>query len=148
MKKIISTLTFSITILTFSFGQTDENYSKTLKEMFKVSGSQEAYQAAINQIFAMFKQEKTNVDPQVWVEFEKEFSKTSIDDLVCMLTPVYIKHMTIEDLQEMIKFYHTPVGQKFAKNTPLIMQEAMQVGQQWGMKIGEEIAKKLQENGY
>ena len=56
--------------------------------------------------------------------------------------------MTLEDLKEIIRFYQTPVGQKFAKSTPLIMQESMQIGQQWGMKLGLEITKKLEEKGY
>ena len=65
-----------------------------------------------------------------------------------MLVPVYLKYMTKEDLEEMIKFYQTPVGSKFAKSTPLIMQESMQVGQKWGMKIGEDFKKKMKEKGY
>jgi hypothetical protein len=148
MKKIISILTFSLAFFAFSFGQTNDDYSKTLKEMFKVSGSEESYQAAIKQMFVMFKQQKTNVDAKIWDEFENEFSKTSINDLADMLTPVYIQYMNLEDLKELIKFYQTPVGKKFAKSTPMIMQESMQIGQQWGMKLGEDITKKLQEKGY
>ena len=55
---------------------------------------------------------------------------------------------TKEDLEEFIKFYQTPVGKKFAKNTPFIMQESMQIGQQWGMKIGENFKNKMKEKGY
>jgi uncharacterized protein len=147
MKKIISILTFSIVFFVFSFGQTDEDYTKTLKEMFKVSGTEESYQAVVKQMFGMFRQQSPNVDLNIWTELEKEFSKTSIDDLVKLQVPVYKKYLTQGDIEEMIKFYKTPVGQKYAKSTPLIMQESMQVGQQWGLKLGEEIAKKLKEKG-
>ena len=88
MKKVIAILTFSIAVFSFSFGQVNDDYSKTLKEMYKVSGSEESYQAAIQQMFAIFKQQKTNVDDEFWTEFENEFSKTSINDLVDMLAPV------------------------------------------------------------
>jgi len=148
MKKIISLLIFWIAFFALSFGQVNDEYSKTLKEMFRVSGSEETYQAAVKQMFEMFRQQKTNVDEEVWVEFENEFSKTSINDLVDMLAPVYFKYMSQEDLKELIRFYQTPVGQKFANSTPLIMQESMQIGQQWGMKLGQEITMKLQEKGY
>lgn len=147
MKKIISILTFSIVFFVFSFGQTDEDYTKTLKEMFKVSGTEESYQAVVKQMFGMFRQQSPNVDLNIWTELEKEFSKTSIDDLVKLQVPVYKKYLTQGDIEEMIKFYKTPIGQKYAKSTPLIMQESMQVGQQWGLKLGEEIAKKLKEKG-
>jgi hypothetical protein len=148
MKKIISILVVSFAFIAFSFGQAEKEYARTLKEMFEVSGTEESYQAAIKQMMAMFRQQSPNVEAVVWDEFEQEFSKTSINDLVEMLVPVYRKYMTEEDLKEMIKFYQTPVGQKFAKSTPLIMQESMQVGQEWGMKIGQDIGKKLKEKGY
>ncbi|MEC8831971.1 MAG: DUF2059 domain-containing protein [Bacteroidota bacterium] len=48
----------------------------------------------------------------------------------------------------MIQFFETPVGKKYAASTPLILQESMQVGQQWGMKIGQDFQRKLQEKGY
>ena len=51
-------------------------------------------------------------------------------------------------MEEMIKFYQTPVGQKYANSSPMIMQESMQIGQQWGMKLGQEFTKKLKEKGY
>lgn len=81
-------------------------------------------------------------------EFEEEFAKTSIDDLTEMLVPVYKKYMTKEDLKELIEFYETPVGRKFAEYTPIIMQESMQIGQQWGLKIGQDFERKMMERGY
>ena len=78
----------------------------------------------------------------------KEFLNTSLDDLVEMLVPVYSKYMTQGDLEKLIEFYQTPVGKKYAKSTPMITQESMQVGQQWGMKIGQEFEKKMKEKGY
>lgn len=148
MKKIITVLAFTLAFIAFSFGQSNDDYAKTLKEMFSVSGSEESYQAAIKQMFVMFKQQKSDIAPAVWEELENEFSKTSINDLVVMIAPVYEKYLTQKDLEEMIKFYQTPLGQKYAKCTPFITQESMQIGQQWGMKIGQEIATKLQERGY
>ena len=148
MTKKFLTLSVLIFVSLTVFGQVDKEYSKTLKKMFEVSGTEESYQAVINQLFTMFKQQYSDVETDVWVAFEKEFSKTSLNDLTEMLVPVYSKYMTIEDVKELIKFYETPVGKKFAKNTPLIMQESMQVGQEWGMKIGQEFEKKMKEKGY
>ena len=96
----------------------------------------------------MFKEQKSAVPDSVWTAFEVEFSKTSMDELVTMLVPVYQKHLTENDLQGMIEFYQTPVGKKYAQKTPLIMQESMQVGQQWGMKVGEAFDEKLRAKGY
>ena len=71
-----------------------------------------------------------------------------MDELADMLAPVYEKHMTENDLKKIIEFYQTPVGKKYAEKTPLITQESMQVGQQWGMRIGQKVMERLKEKGY
>jgi hypothetical protein len=146
MKTLLTVCALMLASASGVFSQTND-YQATLKKMFEVSGSQEAYKAAIMQMFTMFKQ-NANVPQEVWADMEKEFLATSMDELVKMLTPVYEKHLTQADLQKLIDFYRTPVGSKFAQKTPLIMQESMQVGQEWGMKIGQQFQEKLKAKGY
>jgi len=147
MKKIIVVIPILIISFGETFGQVD-GYKATLKTMLEVAGTETTFKVAIKQMFDMFKQQKTNVPDSIWVEFEKEFSKTSMDDLVEMLSSTYQKHMTEADLMKIIEFYRTPVGRKYAEKMPFIMQESMQVGQQWGRKIGLEFQEKLKEKGY
>lgn len=148
MKKLISTLSLILIFTNLSFAQADNEYKEALQTMFKVSGSEEMYQTAIEQMFTMFKGQYSSVKDEVWVSLEAEFKNTSINDLIEMLTPTYQKHLTLEDIKGLIEFYRTPVGKKYAKKSPMIMQESMQIGQQWGMKIGEEFAKKMKDKGY
>ena len=148
MKKLISTLSLILIFTNLSFAQADNEYKEALQTMFKVSGSEEMYQTAIEQMFTMFKGQYSSVKDEVWVSLEAEFKNTSINDLIEMLTPTYQKHLTLEDIKGLIEFYRTPVGKKYAKKSPMIMQESMQIGQQWGMKIGEEFAEKMKEKGY
>ncbi|MDF0705790.1 DUF2059 domain-containing protein [Flagellimonas okinawensis] len=136
-------------LLSFTaFGQTDGEYSKTLKRMFEVSGTEISFQTAIKQMFSMFREQYPTIETEIWVDLEKEFSKTSLNELTEMLVPVYSKHLNQQDLEDLIQFFETPVGKKYAASTPLILQESMQVGQQWGMKIGQDFQRKLQEKGY
>lgn len=148
MTKVLAVFSIAFLMSISSFAQADQEYSKTLKKLFEVSSTEETYQAAITQMFTMFKQQYDDVDETIWTDLEKEFSSTSLDELTKMLVPVYKKHLTQEDLNELIKFYESSVGQKFAKSTPLIMQESMQIGQEWGRKIGQEFAEKMQKRGY
>lgn len=147
MTKFLTVFSFLVFLSFSSYGQADQDYTKTLKEMFEVSGSEGAYQAAIEQMLVIFKQQYPKVEEDVWNEFETEFTKTSLDDLTEMLVPVYSKHMTKSDLEELIIFYRTPVGKKFAQNSPMIVQESMQVGQEWGMKIGQDFSERMKERG-
>ncbi|WP_026631531.1 DUF2059 domain-containing protein [Dyadobacter alkalitolerans] len=148
MRKSWYTLLLVLSCVTFSNAQGNTEYKAKLKKMFEASGSEKSYKVAIEQMFTMFKQQKTTVPDSIWKQFEGEFLKTSLDDLVEMLEPVYVKSLTQDDLQQLIAFYETPVGKKYASKTPIIMQESMQVGQQWGRKIAMEFQEKLKAKGY
>ena len=78
-------------------------------------------------------------DRKIIDEFEKEFLKTSINDLVEMQTPVYMDYLTIEDLEGIIAFYETPVGKKYAEQAPFITQDSMEIGGEWGRGIAEKL---------
>ncbi len=148
MKNTLAILALLMLFTFTAFAQNDKIYEKTLSEMFEVSGSEATFQAAINQMLTAYKGQYPQVSAEIWKEFEAEFQKTSMDELVVMLAPAYQKHLTQNDLQELIKFYKTPIGKKFAEKTPLLTREAMQVGQQWGMKIGQNFAAKMKAKGY
>ncbi len=143
MNKII--LIFTLLVSSITFSQSDVEYTKTLKKMFKVSGTEENYEVAIKSVCDMFRKQYTKVDEETWDLMEKEMLSTSIDELVSMLVPVYQKYLSKTDLEEIISFYESGVGKKYAKNTPAIMQDSMLVGQEWGRIIGEEIARKVEE---
>ena len=99
-------------------------------------------------LFAMMKQQLPNVPAEFWSEAEKEMMKTLVDDLVEMLAPIYHKRLTLSDLQEITKFYESPVGKKMAAAQPAIATESMAVGQQWGMKIATKVQESLKAKGY
>lgn len=124
------------------------SYRELLKTMMEVTGSEATYNAVIIQMVNTFKSQKPDVPVTVWNEFGEEFKKAVSQDILDLLLPIYQKHFNEEDLKAAIVFYESPVGQKMALASPLVARESMEAGQQWGMKVGAEIAKKLQEKGY
>lgn len=148
MKKTIFTITLLVTLTLVSHAQAKDSYAKELKTMLEITGSQEMFITAIDQMTAMYKQQKTEVPETVWNEINSELTDTAMKDIVASLIPVYKKYLTKEDLQGMIAFYKTPLGKKFAENTPEISKESMQIGQQWGMKLNGLINKRIEEKGY
>lgn len=145
MKQIVFILLLIFSIA--AHAQTD-SYDATLKKMLEVSGSEATFQAGIKQMFSMFKQQNANVPEEMWTAMETEFSKTSMNELVEMLTPVYKRHLTESDLKSVIIFFESPAGKKYAEKNPFIMQESMQVGAQWGQKVAQRVMEKLKEKGY
>lgn len=146
MKKILFITAFLL--MSNIYGQKEDNYNQTLRTMFELSGAEESYKTMISQMFQMWKEQYSNVPPEIWIEFEMEFQYKSMNEITTMLSPVYKKYLTEQDLEEVIKFYRTPVGLKFSKKTPLILQESMQIGQEWGRKIGKEFIERMKDKGY
>ena len=139
---------FFLLSTTISFSQVDQSYKTKVKQMMLTSGGADAYDAAITQMFTMFQQQFTDVPANFWKEFEKEFLNTSMDELVDLISPVYAKHLTAQDLDQIIAFYATPAGKKLSSSQGAITTESMSVGQEWGVRLGEKVGKKLKDKGY
>lgn len=131
--------------ISLSYAQEVDDYSQKLKEMFKVSGSEESYGSVVKKIIAIQKEKFSTLDESFFDKFEQEMLNNSLDQLAIMLTPVYKNHLSIEDLENIIAFYKTPSGQKLALKTPLIMVESIEVGRKWGESIAQKITQKLEE---
>lgn len=153
MKKILFIIVFVLGVSVVTMAQTAQNqpskeYVAELKKMIVLSGSDATFKVMIPQMFAMMKQQLPNVPAEFWTETEKEMMKTLVDDLVGMLAPIYQKHLTLKDLQEIVKFYESPIGKKMAAAQPAIASDSMKVGQQWGMNIAMKVQEALKAKGY
>jgi hypothetical protein len=69
------------------------------------------------------------------------------NQLIGRMVPVYQKHFTAEDLDGLLKFYRSPLGQKVITQMPATMAEGMQIGQQWGKQRGSQMIADLQAKG-
>ena len=67
--------------------------------------------------------------------------KESMKDLFDQLAVVYMESFTEAELDGILEFYATPVGQKMTSELPVITEKSMQIGQQWGMKLQPLMAK-------
>jgi hypothetical protein len=147
MKKSILTAFFAL-IISISFAQEKDTYKSSLKRLLQVSGSEVAYKGVLVQMTSLFKQQQPTVPAEFWDEFLAEANKDSFNQLLNLILPIYKKHLAEPDLLELITFYETPVGKKFAEKTPLITQESMLAGQEWGKQIGQHVLDKLKAKGY
>lgn len=73
-------------------------------------------------------------------DFKMEVEE-SMKDLFDQLAVVYMESFTEAELDGILAFYSTPVGQKMTSELPVIMQKSMQIGQQWGIKLQPLMAK-------
>lgn len=143
MKKIISTLALVLIVSSTAFSQVDKEYSKVLYEFLEVSGNRNTTDAAFDSMIEVFKPQYPNIKESEWTEILKDIIKESLDEYIEMLIPLYQKYLSKSDLEEIIRFYKTPIGQKYSQSQVLIMIESMDVTQDWGMKVAEQLIEAL-----
>lgn len=118
---------------------------KDIMKLLQLSGSGELAVQVMDQLLGTFEKVLPQVPQQVWDDFRKEINS---DDLLKLVAPSYDKYYTHDEIRELIQFYESPIGKKLVATMPLLMQENMQVGRQWGEEVGRKIMQKLKEKGY
>ena len=116
-----------------------------IKKMLVATGAGKMGMQVINQMIGMQRSQNPNVPKEFWDDFTNE---VSADELIELTIPAYDKHLSHDDVKELLKFYESPIGKKLLKAQPMIVQDSMVAGQQWGLKLGRRIAERLQSEGY
>lgn len=114
----------------------------TIRRLLELTG---AAKLALQSMEQMVPSQRA-VNPQVPAAFWDAFlahARRDVSQLVDSLVPVYAAHFTKAELDELVRFYESPIGRRMSAVQPMITQESMQAGQRWGARIGGEIGDSL-----
>ncbi len=100
----------------------------------------------------MFKKEIPDGTAEQRAQFEKimdsvmgdVFKSYPIDDVLRDMVPVYQSHLSESDLNQIVAFYSSPVGQKVLKELPAMTAEGMRVSYARLQPKIEEMIKNLE----
>jgi hypothetical protein len=143
MIRTLILVALSLSILTASAQDTTK--TRHIRTLMNTMGTGKLGIQVIGSMIEQYKKLFPDVDPQFWDDFMKEIKP---DDLVNLVIPIYDKYFTDEDIQQLTAFYETPVGRKMVEKLPLITQESMTVGSQWGQELAQKIMERLKAKGY
>ncbi len=63
------------------------------------------------------------------------------------MVPIYASHFSQAELEQLVRFYESPLGKRLNEVQPLIVQESMETGQRWGATIGRAVGESLARGG-
>jgi len=124
----------------------ENSYKQILHKMLEVSGSVESFKPSIKRMMKVYQKEYTGISSEQWAAKEKEIVSLSVDDLVDLLVPVYQKYLSQSDLEKIIAFYETPVGKKYARETPKLTQESMMLGRPLAALVYQHVTEMADAN--
>ena len=111
----------------------------------EISGSGKLGVQVIQAMLVSYEKTYPDVDKEFWEEVSKEFDP---DQLIKMIIPIYDKHFSEKEIEEMVTFYKSSVGRKLVSELPFILTESMQAGEKWGREVGEKVMQRLKGKGY
>lgn len=145
MKSLLIGILFLFSISLYS--QSPEYVAK-IEEFLVVSGATESVETSIDYIISEYKNSLPNVPDSFWIELNRKKRENFKKEFVKKMAPVYYKHLSLEEIDFVIKFYNTEVGKKFAKLTNILMEEGAKAGEVWGNYISNQINLELESSGY
>lgn len=142
----MKTVSLIILLITcnWSFSQTDSTDIK-VRKMIEVLGTTERMKVVAANLFKLQEEQNPGLtESEYWQKLKAD--GFDYEELIEMLVPIYKKHLTIDEINEIIRFYSSPSGQALVKKSPAISTESMQVGVAWGEKINQRIREELENS--
>lgn len=68
-----------------------------------------------------------------------------LDEMIEAIVPIYRRHLSKSDVDEVIRFYSSTVGQKLLREQPQMIQEGMQAGVEIQQKRMDQMMAKIRE---
>jgi uncharacterized protein len=66
-----------------------------------------------------------------------------LDEMIAAIVPIYQRHLSRSDIEELIRFYSSPVGQKLVREQGPMLRESMEAGAQIQQKRMNQILDKI-----
>jgi hypothetical protein len=74
-------------------------------------------------------------------------AKSQTGVLIERLIPSFTEVYTLEELRELLAFYESPIGRRMIELQPVVMAKTMEIGQNWGMEIGNSVTQEFIRSG-
>jgi hypothetical protein len=116
-----------------------------IRTLMALTGAGKIGAQFVEQMMASFKETYPDVPASFWTAFVSEINA---DTLVDKLVPVYEKHLTQDDIRQLIAFYQSPTGKKMIVAMPKITRDSMQIGQDWGRQVAEQVVARMEKEGF
>jgi len=128
-----------------SLSAQDSTKIKHIHELMDLTGMARLGTQMITNMVASYKQNYPAATAEFWDAFMKE---ADMSELFEKIIPVYEENFTDDDIRQLIAFYQSPIGKKMIEKMPVIMQQSMQIGTEWGKQMSEKVIEKLKQKGY
>jgi len=120
----------------------DSATAATVRRLLAVTGATKLMLTTMETMIGAQRQANPQIPAGFWDAFMAH-ARRDTTRLIDMLVPIYAAHLTRSEIEELLRFYLSPVGQRLTTVQPDILRESSLAGQQWGAVIGRAIGDSL-----
>ena len=110
------------------------------RKLIELTGGGSLAKQVMGQMLDAFRTSNPSLPEEFWTEL---MASVDEEELVGLVVPIYVKNLTVDEMQAAIAFYSTPHGKSLVNKLPVIVQESMTAGQKWGEQLGRQIYEKI-----
>ena len=126
----------------------DPAKEQAIRNLFEVTHTARALLEGMKSNLETQKHDQSNASiPAVfWDEVIKR-AEADLGVFLTTLVGIYDEHYTKEEIDQMVAFYKTPLGQMMANKAPPVALATAAAAERWGMKLGMTVMMELVEKG-
>lgn len=121
----------------------DEGRLAAAHRLLEASGSAELMLTAMKANIPVQRAAMPQVPPAFWTRFEQRLV-VEAPAFLDSIAVVYAGAFTLQELQQLIAFYESPIGRRLRAVQPDLVAQSSQIGQRWGARLGASIAAGLE----
>ncbi|HLZ45452.1 MAG TPA: DUF2059 domain-containing protein [Gemmatimonadales bacterium] len=122
----------------------DAATAASARRLLAATGATKLMLGNLETMIASQRQGNPQIPPAFWDAFLAH-ARRDTTRLVELLVPIYASHLTQSELEELLKFYNSPIGQRLTAVQPEIFKESMAAGERWGEVIARAVSDSLQQ---
>jgi hypothetical protein len=145
--KVITTA-ISLLVLVSSSSASQSEHSplsskqKDIRQLLEVTGTREMAMQMTTHMVASFRESMPDIPDAIWTMYIAEMDP---DELVTLCIPAYESNFSHEEIRQLLQFYQSSLGKLLLEKQPMIMQECMNAGEQWGKLLNERVSANIKE---
>jgi hypothetical protein len=116
-----------------------------IKRLLDLTGGARVGEHLLDRLFEAQRRAMPDVPESVWQEARRAFETA---ELVELIAAIWDRHFSQEEIRGLIAFYESPLGTRLREMQPVILQESLYAGEEWGRRALEKLQEKLLQKGF
>ena len=138
-KNIITVLFLSVGM--FYFGQTTKE--QKVADLLQAMGTTQTMKTSYEFFINSYKEQYPEIAEEYW---QRAGKLVNYEDLIKRIIPVYMKNFSEKEIDDLLAFYQTTTGKAMIEKMPLILQESMSIGENWGRELAQKLERDISKS--